>query len=64
MSASCVGCGLCEDACPNGIAVMKLFRLVGLRAQRLFDYLPGRSLDDELPLTAYREEEFGELGYK
>ena len=64
MSASCVGCGLCEDACPNDIAVMKLFRLVGLRVQRLFDYLPGRSLDDELPLTAYREEEFSELGYK
>ncbi|HAZ31750.1 MAG TPA: formate dehydrogenase, partial [Dehalococcoidia bacterium] len=63
MATSCVGCGLCEDACPNGIAVMKLFRLVGLRVQRLFDYLPGRSLDDELPLTTYREEEFGELGY-
>ncbi|MBT9163768.1 MAG: hypothetical protein DDT24_00688 [Chloroflexi bacterium] len=41
---------------------MRLFRLVGLRVQRLFDYLPGRSLDDELPLTAYREEEFDELG--
>ncbi|MCL0073647.1 4Fe-4S binding protein [Dehalococcoidia bacterium] len=64
MATSCVGCGLCEDACPNGIALMKPFRLVGLRVQRLFDYLPGRSLDDELPLTAYREEEFGELGYK
>ncbi|MCL0095708.1 4Fe-4S binding protein [Dehalococcoidia bacterium] len=64
MATSCVGCGLCEDACPNSIALMKPFRLVGLRVQRLFDYLPGRSLDDELPLTAYREEEFGELGYK
>ncbi|MBT9143025.1 MAG: hypothetical protein DDT29_01424 [Dehalococcoidia bacterium] len=64
MSASCVGCGLCEDACPNSIPLMRLFRLVGLRVQRLFNYLPGRSLDDELPLTAYREEEFSELGYK
>ena len=58
MGASCVACGLCEDACPNGIQVFKLFRLGGAKVQQLFDYLPGRSLEDELPLTAFKEKEF------
>lgn len=58
MGASCVACGLCEDACPNGIEVFKLFGLGGAKVQQLFDYLPGRSLEDELPLTAFKEKEF------
>jgi formate dehydrogenase subunit beta len=58
MGASCVACGLCEDACPNGIQVFKLFGLGGAKVQQLFDYLPGRSLEDELPLTAFKEKEF------
>jgi formate dehydrogenase subunit beta len=58
MGASCVACGLCEDACPNGVEVFKLFGLGGAKVQQLFDYLPGRSLEDELPLTAFKEKEF------
>ncbi len=58
MGASCVACGLCEDACPNSIAVYKLFCLAGSRVQETFEYTPGRSADDELPLTAFKEEEF------
>lgn len=62
MATSCVGCGLCSEACPNDIPVSRLFRLVGFRTQAALDYVPGRSLDDELPLTTFREDEFQELG--
>jgi formate dehydrogenase (coenzyme F420) beta subunit len=58
MGASCVACGLCGDACPNGVEVFKLFGLGGAKVQQLFEYLPGRSPEDELPLTAFKEKEF------
>ncbi len=61
MGVSCVGCGSCEEACPNDIPVAKLFRLVGADLQKLFEYVPGRSLDDELPLTTFREEELAQV---
>jgi len=61
MGVSCVGCGSCEEACPNDIPVAKLFRLVGADLQKLFEYVPGRSLDDELPLTTFREEELTQV---
>ena len=64
MGASCMGCGCCEEACPNGIPLLKLFQLVGNRVQKLFDYIPGRSLEDELPLAVFREEELQWIGEK
>ena len=64
MGASCMGCGCCEEACPNGIPLLKLFQLVGNRVQKLFDYIPGRSLEDELPAAAFREEELQWIGEK
>lgn len=62
MGLSCVGCGLCCDACPNDVDVFSIFRAVAHNAQEKFDYVPGRSLDDELPLAVYREEEFQKIG--
>lgn len=62
IATSCVGCGACEDACPNDIPLLKLFRTVAHNAQQLFGYVPGRSLEEELPLTTFREEEFQEVG--
>lgn len=64
MAVSCVGCGSCEEACPNNIPLLKLFQLAGNRVQKLFDYIPGRSLADELPLAAFREEELDWIGGK
>ena len=64
MGASCVGCGCCEEACPNGIPLLKIFQLTGDRVQKLFDYIPGRSLEDELPLAAFREDELQWIGEK
>ena len=61
MATSCVGCGMCAEACPNDIPVGNIFRLVGLGAQKLFDYVPGRSLDEELPLSTFKEDELHEV---
>ena len=61
MSLSCVSCGMCEDACPMAIPVAQIFTLVGDRNQEAFDYIPGRSADEPLPLTAFEAEEFLEV---
>jgi formate dehydrogenase subunit beta len=61
MSTACIGCGQCSNACPNNVAVMELFRTVASYTQRAFDYEPGRSVDDEPPLSVFREKEFLEL---
>ncbi len=57
MSFACVACGLCEQACPSDIPVGAIFKTVGLQAQDLFDYVPGRDLEEELPLATFKEEE-------
>ncbi len=62
MTASCVGCGLCQEACPNDIAVFRIFYKVGDEVQKAFDYVPGRNLDEELPLSVFREDELSEVG--
>ena len=61
MSLSCVSCGMCEDACPAAIPVAQIFTLVGDRNQGAFDYVPGRSLDEPLPLTTFEEDELREV---
>jgi len=62
MVTSCVGCGLCQEACPNDIPVFRIFRMVGEQVQETFDYVPGRSLEEELPLSVFREDELSEVG--
>jgi formate dehydrogenase subunit beta len=57
MVASCVGCGACTNACPSDIPVGEIFRTVGQRVQAMFDYVPGRSLDEPLPLATFKENE-------
>ena len=64
MGASCIGCGACEEACPSDIPLLKIFQLIGNDVQKLFEYVPGRSLDDELPPTAFKEDELEWIGKK
>ncbi len=64
MVASCVGCGMCQEACPNDVPVFSIFRTVGDRVQKLFSYVPGKSLEDQLPLATFKEAELEEVGYK
>jgi formate dehydrogenase subunit beta len=61
MSTACVGCGQCSNACPNDIPVMELFRSVAQHTQKAFDYEAGRSLDEEPPMSIFREPEFTEV---
>lgn len=62
MVTSCVGCGLCQEACPNNIPVFQIFRMVGDKVQKAFDYVPGRNLGEALPLSIFREDELSEVG--
>jgi len=62
MVTSCVGCGMCSEACPNNVPVFDIFRLVGARVQSEFSYIPGRSLDESPPLTVFKEDELKEIG--
>ena len=57
MSLSCVTCGMCEEACPLDIRLFPLFARMAKRTQSLFQYVPGRSQEDPLPFTTFREEE-------
>jgi len=62
MVSSCVGCGMCTDACPAEIPVGTVFRAVGEKVQALFEYQPGRSLEEAAPVQEFREDELVALG--
>jgi formate dehydrogenase subunit beta len=62
MVSSCVGCGMCTEACPAEIPVGTVFRAVGERVQAIFDYHPGRSLEEAAPVQEFREDELTVLG--
>lgn len=62
MVTSCIGCGVCTEVCPVDIPVGTIFRAVGQKAQALFDYHPGRSLDEAAPVQEFREDELTALG--
>jgi formate dehydrogenase subunit beta len=57
VAASCVACGQCEAACPSGIPLGRIYQKISAAAQEVLGYEAGRSLDDELPLTTFREDE-------
>ncbi len=61
MSASCIGCGQCSNACPNNVPVMELFRMVAADVQKAFDYHPGADPNEAPPLTVFHEREFAEM---
>jgi formate dehydrogenase subunit beta len=61
MSTACIGCGQCSNACPNNIPVMELFRTVAAHTQKAFDYEAGRNVEEDPPLSTFREKEFSEL---
>lgn len=61
MSLACVGCGQCSNACPNDIPLVELFTATASQTQQAFDYEAGRSLEEEPPLSVFKEDEFAEV---
>jgi formate dehydrogenase subunit beta len=61
VSISCVGCGSCEDACPSEIPLSMIYRKVGEDVQKVFNYLPGKNLDEEIPIRTFELDEFTEV---
>ncbi|MCD6387660.1 MAG: Coenzyme F420 hydrogenase/dehydrogenase, beta subunit C-terminal domain [Methanophagales archaeon] len=57
---TCVACGACEDACPSEIPLTKIYPMVAEKVQEMFAYEPGKSVEEPLPLTTYKEEEYEE----
>ena len=64
MGLSCIGCGMCTQACPADLPVGPVFRAIGQRLQETFEYLPGRSLEEPLPLITFKEDEWLKVGYE
>jgi formate dehydrogenase subunit beta len=62
MALSCIGCGMCTSACPAKLPVGRVFRAIGGRLQETFEYVPGRSVDEPLPLVTFDENEWEEMG--
>ena len=62
MVLSCIGCGMCTSDCPAELPVGLVFRTIGQQVQAVFDYVPGHSVEDALPLVTFREDEWMEVG--
>jgi formate dehydrogenase (coenzyme F420) beta subunit len=62
MALSCVGCGMCSEACPADLPVGLFFRTVSQKLGVTFDYVPGRSLEEPLPLVTFKADEWTEMG--
>ncbi len=62
MALSCVGCGMCTSVCPADLPVGRVFRAVGDSVQSVFDYQPGYNPEEMLPLVAFQEDEWQEVG--
>ncbi|MCK4538145.1 MAG: Coenzyme F420 hydrogenase/dehydrogenase, beta subunit C-terminal domain [Candidatus Krumholzibacteria bacterium] len=61
MSFSCVGCGQCSDVCPADIPVASVFKKVGEETAAIFEYVPGRDIEEAIPVMVFKEEEFTEF---
>ncbi len=61
MASSCVSCGLCEQACPSGIPLSRIYNLMSREVQMLFDYQAGRDIDEKLPVVTFKEQELPEV---
>ncbi len=60
VSQTCVGCGACEEACPQGIPLTKYFKGISERLQGMFSYMSGRSFDEPIPYITFLEDELKE----
>ena len=57
VSTTCVGCGACEDACPKDIPLTRFYPVITKKVQDIFEYVPGKDVEEPLPFTTYEEDE-------
>lgn len=62
MVVSCIGCGMCTSDCPADLPVGTVFRAIGQQTQKVFEYVPGRDVEEPLPLITFREDEWMDMG--
>jgi formate dehydrogenase (coenzyme F420) beta subunit len=62
MGASCISCGMCTSACPSDIPVGAIFSAVGGQIQAAFEYVPGRDVNETLPLITFQANEWLTVG--
>jgi formate dehydrogenase subunit beta len=58
VSTSCTGCGQCADVCPANIPLWAISLKMGESVQKAFNYLPGKDIEEGLPITTFVPEEF------
>jgi formate dehydrogenase subunit beta len=58
VSTSCTACGQCADVCPANIPLWAVSLKMGESVQKTFDYLPGKDMEEGLPITTFIPEEF------
>jgi len=54
---TCVACGACEDACPKDIPLTRFYPVIAEKVQEIFEYMPGKDVEEPLPFITYEEEE-------
>jgi len=62
VTISCVGCGMCSDVCPTDIPVATVFTKIAERVQNSFSYVPGRNVEEKIPILTFERDELEELG--
>jgi formate dehydrogenase subunit beta len=58
VSMSCTACGQCADVCPANIPLWAVSLKMSEAVQKGFDYLPGKNMEEGLPITTFVPEEF------
>lgn len=58
---TCVGCGMCSDVCPTNIPIATIFTKVSERVQKAFEYIPGKDLEEKVPVSVFEMKELEDV---